>query len=56
MTEAEAVDALRALNVPDDQETGHGKADDLLVQFVRELGYKHLADTYDELSEFFWFA
>jgi len=44
------------LEVAGDNEVAHGMADSFLVDTLRELGYRELADTFDEISADFWYA
>lgn len=47
MDEAEALYRLRTL--PDEGlEMAHGKADEILVQFLRDNGFPDVADAFDE--------
>ena len=39
-----------------DNESYHGIMDELIVKFLRDMGYKEMADKYDEASEYFWYA
>ena len=43
-------------NECDDNEKMHAHADDILIDFIRELGYKEIADLYDTMAEHFWYA
>ena len=36
-----------------DAESAHGKADQLLCEFLRELGYNELAEKYDEVKKWY---
>ena len=56
MTEQEAVEKLRAICQDNDPEAEHCDADELLVEFLRAQGFCELADTFDELSQNFWYA
>lgn len=56
MTEQEALVRLEAVIDANDKEVAHIKADDLLVDFIRELGYTKLADRFEKASNGFWYA
>jgi len=36
-----------------DTETGHGDADDLLCDLLRELGYNELVDKYNDVAKWY---
>ena len=57
MNEQDAVDMLNALD-NGDPESAHVTADDILCQFLRELGYIDAANAYDEACYRvgFWYA
>ena len=52
MTEEEAIALLPTDH--GDPEAGHSKADDVLVKFLRSLGYNRLADAWDAIEK--WYA
>lgn len=42
--------------VSSDNEGMHVEADDLLIEFLRAIGYTQSADQYGEMSKDFWYA
>lgn len=48
------VEALKKLQTGGDIEAEHGNADDILVAFLRSLGYDNIADEYDKIEK--WYA
>ena len=56
MTEDEAVEKLKQICQDNDPESEHCDADELLVEFLRDQGFPELANTFDELSQNFWYA
>jgi hypothetical protein len=40
----------------DDEEWYHRKMDEILVNFLKDMGYTEMADKYDKASEYFWYA
>ena len=56
MTEEEAIKILDRLirKWSYDVEAAHKKADNVLVEFLRSLGYEELADTYEMIPK--WYA
>lgn len=39
-----------------DNESYHGEWDDLIVEFLKEIGYKKIANRYEKAMEYFWYA
>jgi hypothetical protein len=57
MTEEEALAKLAALMEPPmDPEVAHSKADDLMVEVLRSLGYCALAEAFHQAQFQFWYA
>lgn len=51
---ADATEEMEALIENDDTEVAHLKADDILCELLRDLGYNTLVDAYDEVAK--WYA
>jgi hypothetical protein len=56
MTEAQAIEQLKALEGMGDTEAEHGRADDILCDFLQANGYAALAAQFREQSRTFWYA
>ena len=56
MTEDEAVQKLKKAEATGDNEAMHGVADDVLVNFIRANGFTKLADQFESMSRYFWYA
>jgi hypothetical protein len=55
MTPERALAELRALKAKDrDEESGHIRADDILVELLKALGYTEVAEAFDDLPK--WYA
>ena len=54
MTKAELLAALRALAKSDDTEGAHGRADDLLCEVLRHLGYGEGVAIFEKMDK--WYA
>ena len=39
-----------------DNESYHGEWDDLIVEFLKESGYKKIAKRYEKAMEYFWYS
>ena len=39
-----------------DNEGYHGEWDELITNFIKELGYKKIAKEYEKADRFFWYA
>lgn len=39
-----------------DNEIYHEMMDELIVKFLRNMGYTEMADKYDKASEYFWYS
>ena len=53
-----AMDELNAMSELSDPEIEHGDAEDVLCDFLKEVGYGDLADAFDQARERvgFWYA
>lgn len=40
----------------EDNEYYHVRLDDMLVNFLKDMGYKELAEKYEKASEHFWYS
>jgi hypothetical protein len=49
---------FEAMEYGSDEEAAHGTADDLLIEFLREIGYEDVADAYEAARDRvgFWYA
>ena len=58
MNEHEVIEKLKQLKKEGDDafdhERTHEEGDEVLVEFVRSLGYHRVADTYEEITK--WYA
>lgn len=54
MTKEEAVKTLKEIQQYNDAETAHLEADDVLTQFLQELGYYDVVEEYDKIDK--WYA
>jgi len=56
MSEAEAIEQLRALDDLHDTEVEHSRADDILCEFLRTNGFAALAEQFVKQSQHYWYA
>ena len=57
MTKEQAVIALQIIERESkrgDTEVAHGKADDILCQFLEQLGFREIVDAWDRVDK--WYA
>lgn len=55
-TEAEFVAEMKVINADRNEELAHIKADALVTEALRELGWHKLADAYDDDTVTRWYA
>ena len=55
-TDAEYADYLNSECATGDTEADHNRADIMVADLLRQLGYTETADAYDNLCEDFWYA
>ena len=53
MTAMEAIKRLEICQDNPDVETAHEEADDIIVEFLIEAGYKEVADAYDKVHKWY---
>jgi len=53
MTAMEAIKRLEICQDNPDIETAHEEADDIIVEFLIEAGYKEVADAYDKVHKWY---
>ena len=53
MTEEEAIKMLEICQSNSDVETAHEEADDIIVEFLVDAGYRKVADAYDKVHKWY---
>lgn len=53
MNEMEAIKKLEVCQSNSDIETAHEEADDIIVEFLIEAGYKEVANAYDKVHKWY---
>lgn len=53
ITDKEAAKKMKLLGKDRDIEMSHGIADDLLVEIIRQAGFKKTADAYEQLTRWY---
>lgn len=53
---AKTDEAIKKYEVYLDNEIYHEIMDDLIVEFLRDMGYTEMADKYEKAKHYFWYA